>query len=51
MWMDETTHITIKKWFQTDKDNAKLHTQNFNKGRIIIQLQSFIDFLGDKRET
>ena len=27
-----------------DKYNTKLPTQNFNKGKISIQLQSFIDF-------
>ena len=29
---------------KTDEDNTKLPTQNLNKGKIIIQLQSFIDF-------
>ena len=37
---------------KTDKDNTKLHTQNSNKGKIIIQLQSFINFqvIGEKHE-
>ena len=42
--MVETTHITIGQWSQIDKDNAKLRTRNPNKGKIIIQSQSFIDF-------
>ena len=44
MQVVETTHITIEKWSQIDKDNAKLHTQNPNKGNIIFQSQSLIDF-------
>ena len=34
------------------EDNTKLPTQNLNKGKIIIQLQSFIDFqaIGKKPE-
>ena len=51
MQMVETTHITIGKWSQIDQDNAKLHTQNPSKGKIIIQSQSFIDFQANKRET
>ena len=52
MQMVETTHITIGKWSQIDKDNAKLHTWNPNKGKIIIQSYSFIDFqvIGEKHE-
>ena len=49
--MVETTHITIEKCCQTDKDNVNLHTQNPKKGKIIIQSQSFIDFRVNKRET
>ena len=37
---------------KTNEDNTKLRTQNLNKGKIIIQLQSFIDFqaIGKKHE-
>ena len=37
---------------KTDEDNTKIPTQNLNKGKIIIQLQSFIDFqaMGKKHE-
>ena len=50
--MVERTHITIGKWSEIDKDNAKLRTQNPNKGKIIIQSRSFIDFqaIREKRE-
>ena len=51
MQMVETTHITIGQWIQTDKDNVKIHTQNPNKGKIIIQSQSFVDFQENKKET
>ena len=43
MQVVETTHITIGQWSQIDKDNAKLYKLNPNKGKIIIQSQSFID--------
>ena len=35
-----------------DKDNTKLFSKNFDKGKIIIQLQSFIDHqaIGKKHE-
>ena len=49
--MVETTHITIEQWSQIDKDNVEFHTQNPNKGKIIIQSQSFIDFQVNKKET
>ena len=51
MQMVETTHITIGKWSQIDKANANIHTHDPNKGKIIIQSQSFIDFQANKRET
>ena len=51
MQMVETTHITIGQWIQIDKENAEFHTQNPNKGKIIIQSQSFIDFQANKKET
>ena len=37
---------------KTDEDNTKLSAKNLNKGKIIIQLQSFIDFqaIGKKHE-
>ena len=43
---------TLGNGVKIDKDNAKLHTRNPNKGKIIIQSQSFIDFqaIGEKHE-
>ena len=51
MQMVEATHIAIGKWSQISKIIQSFHTQDFNKGKITIQSQSFIDFQANKKET